>query len=89
VRSRKRRILQIRREFQKTEKSRRKTYCPQKERGKKKGKELRSVESLSKWESKRRKEIRDPKKNLRYIPGGTIEGEIYHGRALIPIFLDK
>jgi len=53
----------IRREFQEIEKFRRKTCCPQKGRGKKRGKKLRGVESLSKRESKKGKEIRDPRKN--------------------------
>ena len=66
--SRRRRTLQIRQEFQEIGKSRRKTCCPQKGQGKKRGKELR-VESLSK-ESKKGKEIRDPKKGLKILGMG-------------------
>jgi len=83
------------REFQEIKKFHRKTCCPQKGRGKKKGRNC-GAESLSKWESKKGKEIRDLRKDLKIYFGGTIDrivgDEIYHGDVggfLIPKFWRK
>ena len=71
--------MQIWQEFQEIEKSRRKTCCLQKGRGKKREKELRGVESLPRG-NKKGKEIRDPRKGLKVYSGG-----ISVGRSIIDL----